>query len=158
VGLAAGVLATVLRDGWAVVELAVLAAGAAGTEAGAADSGGGATAVCAGGGGGAGTDETCELWETCELCPLTPDTWDEWLTCEPTPAGAWPLTASSGITMALGSLVFPGARAAPMAGDAPTATAATAAARGIIGDFRMAGNASKSYADRYRHGRESRVI
>lgn len=48
VGLAAGVLATVLCDGWAVVGVAVLAAGA---EAGAADSGGGAPVVCAGGGG-----------------------------------------------------------------------------------------------------------
>jgi hypothetical protein len=97
----AGLLAMVLCDGWAVVD--VTAAGEAPVGTGDDE----ATVVCAGvsgatvvgtgatgtavDGSGAGTDETCELWEiceACELCPLIPDTWDEWLTCEPTPAGA----------------------------------------------------------------------
>jgi hypothetical protein len=50
--------------------------------------------------------------------------------------GICPLIANSGSATAFGSLGFPGVRVAPTAGDAPIATAATAAASGIIGDFR----------------------
>lgn len=101
----AGLLAVVFWAGCAVggAELAVVAA--VGDDVVGTGAAGGAAVVgwtgAALAGGGAGTDDTCELWETCdmcELCPPVPDTCDEWLTWEPTPAGAWRFTASSGST------------------------------------------------------------
>lgn len=77
--------------------------GAAFVGAGAAGAGGAGAADA----GGAGTDEMCELCETCETCPPVPDTWDEWLTCEPTSAGAYCLTANNGNATAFGSLALP---------------------------------------------------
>jgi hypothetical protein len=161
-------LTVLLGDGWAEDGAVALATAVGADDDVTATGAGGGAAVVGGGatgttvvGAGAGTEETCELWETCEaceLCPLTPDTWDEWLTWEPTPAGASPLTANSGNATTFGSSRLPCARVAPRAGDALTATAATAAASGIIGDLRTARNASKTHTDRYPHARESRPI
>jgi hypothetical protein len=120
---------------------------AAGGGAEVVGAGGGAYVVGAGAtgtalvGAGPGTDEICELCETCEMCPGPPDTCDWWLTCEKTPADRSPLTARSGKATAFCSSRFPGESGAAIPGGAPSATAVTAvtaAASGIIGDFRTA--------------------
>lgn len=113
---------------------------AAGAGAGARVVGAGATGTALVGAG-PGTEEICELCDTCEICPGPPDTCDWWLTCELTAAGPSAFTARSGNATTLCSSRFAGESGAAAPGDAPSATAVTAvtaAASGIIGDFRTA--------------------
>lgn len=69
-------------------------------------------------------------------------------------AGAWPFTARSGKATALASSCFPGESGEASAGDAPSATAVTAAARGKIGDLAQGDVTSDGPDGRHRQGKK----